>query len=59
MKHLKLLILCLLIQSCNGQTSKINGVSFVASGIPVNSEHVDPVVAVNANYAASHAISVS
>ncbi len=52
MKHLKLLILCLLIQSCNGQTSKINGVSFVASGIPVNSEHVDPVVAVNANYAA-------
>lgn len=52
MKHLKLLILCLLIQSCDGQTSKMNGVSFVASGIPVNNEHVDPVVAVNANYAA-------
>jgi ppGpp synthetase/RelA/SpoT-type nucleotidyltranferase len=52
MKYIKLLFLCLLIQSCTAQTSKINGVSFVASGIPVGDEHVNPVVDVNANYAA-------
>ncbi len=52
MKYIKLLFLCLLIQSCTAQTSKINGVSFVASGIPVSDVHVNPVVNVNANYAA-------
>jgi hypothetical protein len=41
-----------LAQSCTAQTSKINGVSFVASRIPVTEEHINPVVAVNANYAA-------
>ncbi|WP_299885272.1 glycoside hydrolase [uncultured Lacinutrix sp.] len=53
MKYTKLLFLSIfcLLQSCNSQ-SKINGVSFVASGIPVTDEHVNPVVKVNANYAA-------
>jgi len=52
MKGLKLLILFLLIQSCAAQTSKINGVSFVASRDAVNDKHINPVVNVNANYAA-------
>ena len=51
MKHLKLLFLIFLLQSCTSQT-KINGVSFVAAGIPVTDEHINPVVEVNANYAA-------
>ena len=39
--------------SCVGQTnSKINGVSFVASQIPIDSTHVNPVVSINSNYAA-------
>jgi len=52
MKGIKLLILFLLIQSCAAQTSKINGVSFVASREAVNDKHINPVVNVNANYAA-------
>ncbi len=52
MKYIKFLICFLLIQSCKGQFSKINGVSFVASPIPVTQHHVKPVVSVNANYAA-------
>lgn len=53
MKYIKLLFLSLivLLQSCNGQ-EKINGVSFVASGIPVTDVHTNPVVNVHANYAA-------
>ena len=42
----------LLFESCTGQVAKINGVSFVASREPVNKTHIDPVVNVNANYAA-------
>jgi len=41
----------LLLQSCNGQ-EKINGISFVAAGIPVTDEHVNPVIELNANFAA-------
>jgi len=52
MKYFKLLFLSLfLFQSCDAQ-EKINGVSFVASGVPVTDKHVNPVVQVNANYAA-------
>ncbi|WP_034062557.1 glycoside hydrolase family 113 [Lacinutrix jangbogonensis] len=53
MKYNKLFFLCLfvLVQSCSGQTSKINGISFVAAGIPVTDEHVNPVLEINANYA--------
>lgn len=46
-----LLILC----SCSMtvvKPEKINGVSFVASREPISDEHVDPVLKVNANYAA-------
>lgn len=54
MKVYKLLILfsCLIIQSCSGQQPKINGVSFVAARDTIREQHVAPVVAVNANYAA-------
>lgn len=52
MKYIKLLFLYLLLQSCTAQNSKINGVSFVASGVPVNEQHTSPVVNINANYAA-------
>lgn len=54
MKYVKFLFLSFfcLAQSCVAQTSKINGVSFVASRIPVTDEHVTPVVSIHANYAA-------
>ncbi|MCL6267633.1 glycoside hydrolase family 113 [Flagellimonas myxillae] len=53
MKRLGLLFLCLIQLSCNGQKKdKINGVSFVGSREKVTQNHVDPVVAVNANFAA-------
>lgn len=53
MKRLGLLCLCLLQFSCNSQNiEKINGVSFVASRDEVAQVHVDPVLEVNANYAA-------
>jgi len=53
MKKLGLLFLCLFQITCKSQTpEKINGVSFVSSRNKVTQEHVDPVVAVNANYAA-------
>lgn len=53
MKRLGLLLLFLLVLACNGQKpEKINGVSFVGSRGKVTQVHVDPVVKVNANYAA-------
>ena len=42
----------ILLASCTGQEEKVNGVSFVAARQAVDSTHVQPVVAVNANYAA-------
>lgn len=52
MNPIKLLVLLFLIQSCTGQNEKINGVSFVASRDEVSQENVNPVVELNANYAA-------
>jgi len=55
MRIFKCLFFCLsliVLLACNGQEEKINGVSFVAAGIPIDSSHVNPVVRVNANYAA-------
>jgi hypothetical protein len=46
------LVFIISIQSCVGQEIKINGVSFVASRDPIDESHVDPVVSINANYAA-------
>lgn len=45
-------ILLIFIQSCKGQTSKINGVSFVSSRQPIDESHTNPVAHLNANYAA-------
>lgn len=44
--------LFLIFKSYSGQTEKINGVSFVSSREPIDENHVNPVVHVNANYAA-------
>tara|TARA_R110000868_G_scaffold115383_5_gene308081 strand:- start:5582 stop:6586 length:1005 start_codon:yes stop_codon:yes gene_type:complete len=53
MKKLQFLIVFLvLVQSCSSQTEKINGVSFVASRDAINESHINPVVNVNANFAA-------
>ena len=53
MRRLGLVFLGLLQLNCSSQSEeKINGVSFVGSREKVTQEHVDPVVAVNANYAA-------
>lgn len=54
MKSFELLFFVLLIhvQSCTTQAKKINGVSFVAASSRVSDKHVNPVVKVNANYAA-------
>ncbi len=42
-----------LLNSCTGQeTSKINGISYVASPEAINQAHIDPVLQINANYAA-------
>jgi len=56
MNNLKLLLLLLyVLTGCSNvplDKSKINGVSFVASRAEVTQEHIDPVLKVNANYAA-------
>lgn len=54
MKYFKLLIVILFItmQSCTGQTQKINGISFVASRDSINETHITPIVNMNANYVA-------
>ncbi|MFC7358044.1 glycoside hydrolase [Jejudonia soesokkakensis] len=53
MKNVIPFLLCsLLLQSCDSQTKKINAISFVASREQVNQEHLDPIVKLNANYAA-------
>ncbi|QHI37045.1 hypothetical protein IMCC3317_24230 [Kordia antarctica] len=53
---MKFRLLCIffgLLQfSCTSQTKKINGVSFVAAPNEIDQTHVNPVVKVNANYAA-------
>lgn len=47
-----LFLLLLVLQGCNAQQEKINGVSFVANRNPVDSTHVIPLQRVNTNYAA-------
>ncbi|MFT7071729.1 MAG: hypothetical protein ACJAX3_000702 [Patiriisocius sp.] len=48
---LEVLFVASILLSCNAQPSKINAVSFVASGNEAVKEHVDAVVNINANYA--------
>ena len=51
MKYWMLLLLgCICITGCKSQTSKINGVSFVASGDSISYKHVNHVQKVSANY---------
>ncbi|MEM6686630.1 MAG: glycoside hydrolase [Bacteroidota bacterium] len=50
--RLLLLCACLIQFSCTSQSKKINGVSFVAAPKAADQSHVDPVIKVNANYAA-------
>ncbi len=52
MKHLFILLFILICSSCSGQRSKINGISFVGSPKEINESHIDPLVNVNANWAA-------
>lgn len=55
MRFFTFTLVCLLLWSCAAITpnyEKINGVSFVASRDAVSQEHIDPVINVNANYAA-------
>lgn len=53
MKRLGFLFLCLVQLSCSSQSQeKINGISFVGSRDKATQEHIDPVLQVNANYAA-------
>ena len=51
-KLLFVLVSTIVLSSCSSQIEKINGVSFVAARDAVDSTHIKPVVAVNANYAA-------
>ena len=51
-KSLLLNSLFVLQLACTGQSSKINGVSFVASGEAITEKSVQPVVRINANFAA-------
>ncbi|WP_299434831.1 glycoside hydrolase [uncultured Aquimarina sp.] len=52
MRNLFMLLISLFFCSCSGQKSKINGISFVASPKEINDTNIDPVVRVNANWAA-------
>ncbi|WP_296383332.1 glycoside hydrolase [Winogradskyella sp.] len=51
-KRLIFYLLLTALFACSGQQEKINGVSFVASGETIDEKNVQPVVNVNANYAA-------
>ncbi|MDY8134773.1 glycoside hydrolase family 113 [Aquimarina sp. 2201CG5-10] len=52
MRKVFLLLFSIIFSGCTGQKTKINGVSFVASPKEIEAETVDPVVKVNANWAA-------
>ncbi len=52
LKLFTFLFFCFLVQSCTSQSSRINGVSFVASRNPVDQQHIDPVIKHQANHAA-------
>ncbi|MEE9407915.1 MAG: glycoside hydrolase [Polaribacter sp.] len=51
-KKILFLLLISLQLSCNSQTQKINGVSFVASRDSINSKHINPVKRAQSNYVA-------
>lgn len=47
-----MIVLLVSIKYSIGQSQKINGISFVASPKAINEAHVNPVLSINANYAA-------
>jgi hypothetical protein len=47
-----LIVFLVLQTSCAAQQEKINGLSYVASRILIDEQHVEPVVSMNANYVA-------
>ena len=51
MKYVLILVTVILMQSCNSQVEKINGVSFVASRDSITQKHILPVKNIHANYA--------
>ena len=52
MKVFKVLLCLVLLQSCEGQQPKINGLSLVSSREPINQSHIKPIIDVHANYVA-------
>lgn len=52
MKKTFYLLFCLLFGSCSSQETKINGISFVASPDEINADHIEPITALGANWAA-------
>ncbi|WP_299218034.1 glycoside hydrolase [uncultured Aquimarina sp.] len=52
MRNLFILLISLFCSGCSSQESKINGISFVGSPKEINETNVDPVVKINANWAA-------
>jgi hypothetical protein len=52
MKSIFLLLLTFIFCTCSGQRPKINGVSFVGAPEEITAAAIDPVVEVNANWAA-------
>jgi len=51
MKAFLVLLICVTQIGCTGQSSKINGISFVAAPEKADQTHIAPVVKLNANYA--------
>ncbi len=51
-KFFLLLLIAIFSSSCRGQKSKINGVSFVGSPREIKAETIQPIVDLNANWAA-------
>ncbi|WP_397364649.1 glycoside hydrolase family 113 [Olleya sp. R77988] len=52
MRFIQSLLLIILLQSCLAQDHKINGVSYVAHKDSITQKNVDPLLNINANYAA-------
>ena len=52
MKKVFLLLFTIIVSGCSGQQNKINGISFVGSPQEIGPETIDPVVQLNANWAA-------
>ena len=52
MRLIQILLIAILLQSCTAQDKKINGVSYVAHRDSITQKNIDPLLNINANYAA-------